>query len=203
MTAKKDNHATVLLVMDIQEMMMTFLPDPKPLLAKVNEAIEGARSANVEVIYVILSFRKGHPEISARHKNFSRIKNSGFMFTEGHEGTALHSAMVPKEKELILHKKRVSGFAGSDLETVLKSKDVDNLVIAGFATSGIVLHTVTEGSDKDYRITVLSDACADPDPEVHEFLTGKIFPKSGTVLTTSEWIRSVATETPGPDVTLL
>ena len=121
MTAKKDNHATVLLVMDIQEIMMTFIPDPKPLLAKVKQAIEGARAADIEVIYVILSFRKGHPEISSRHKAFSGIKDSGFMFTEGHDGTALHSTIVPKEEELILHKKRVSGFAGSDLEMVLRS----------------------------------------------------------------------------------
>jgi nicotinamidase-related amidase len=188
MTAKKSDHVTVLLVMDIQETMMTFLPDPKPLLAKVKEAIEGARAANIEVIYVILSFRKGHPEISSKHKRFLRIKDSGFMFTEGHEGTALHSAIVPKEEELILHKKRVSAFAGSDLEMVLKSKGVDNLVIAGFATSGIVLHTVTEGSDKDYQITVLSDASADPDPEIHEFLTKRLFPAAGTVVTTGEWV---------------
>lgn len=188
MTAKKSDHVTVLLVMDIQETMMTFLPDPKPLLAKVKEAIEGARAANIEVIYVILSFRKGHPEISSKHKRFLRIKDSGFMFTEGHEGTALHSAIVPKEEELILHKKRVSAFAGSDLEMVLKSKGVDNLIIAGFATSGIVLHTVTEGSDKDYQITVLSDASADPDPEIHEFLTKRLFPAAGTVVTTGEWV---------------
>jgi nicotinamidase-related amidase len=188
MTAKKSNHETVLLVMDIQETMMTYLPDPKPLLTKVKEAIEGARAANIEVIYVILSFRKGHPEISSKHKRFSRIKDSGFMFTEGHEGTALHSTIVPKKEELILHKKRVSAFAGSDLEMVLKSKGVDNLVIAGFATSGIVLHTVTEGSDKDYQITVLSDASADPDPEIHEFLTKRIFPAAGTVVTTGEWV---------------
>jgi nicotinamidase-related amidase len=188
MTAKKNNHATVLLVMDIQETMMTYLPDPKPLLAKVKEAIEGARAANIEVIYVILSFRKGHPEISSKHKRFSRLKDSGFMFTEGHEGTALHSAIVPKEEELILHKKRVSAFAGSDLEMVLKSKGVDNLVIAGFATSGIVLHTVTEGTDKDYQITVLSDATADPVPEIHEFLTKRIFSAAGTVVTTDEWV---------------
>ena len=188
MTAPKNNSKTVLLVMDIQETMMTYLPDPKPLLAQVKAAIEGARAANIEVIYVILSFRKGHPEISSKHKRFSRLKESGFMFTEGHEGTALHSTIVPKEQELILHKKRVSAFAGSDLEMVLKSKGVDNLVIAGFATSGIVLHTVTEGSDKDYHITVLSDACADPDPEIHEFLTKRIFSAAGTVVTTDEWV---------------
>jgi nicotinamidase-related amidase len=204
MTASKNNSKTALLVMDIQETMMTFLPDPKPLLAQVKEAIDGARAANIEVIYVILSFRKGHPEISSRHKRFSRIKDSGFMFTEGHEGTALHSTIVPKEEELILHKKRVSAFAGSDLEMVLKSKDVDNLVIAGFATSGIVLHTVTEGSDKDYHITVLSDACADPDPEIHEFLTRRLFQASCTVMTTDHWVGSIRKVDPsGIDETLL
>ncbi len=175
MTAKKNNHSTVLLIMDIQEIMMTFIPDPKPLLAKVKQAIEGARAADIEVIYVILSFRKGHPE-------------------------ALHSTIVPKEEELILHKKRVSGFVGSDLEMVLKSKNIDCLVIAGFATSGIVLHTVTEGSDKDYQITVLADACADRDPEVHEFLTKRIFPASGTVLTTDEWVNSVKKPSPEQDI---
>src|SRR3984957_20876618 len=106
MTASKNNSKTVLLVMDIQETMMTFLPDPKPLLARVKEAIEGARAANIEVIYVLLSFRTGHPEISARHKRFSRLKDSGFMFTEGHEGTPLQSPIVPKEADWTLHNNR-------------------------------------------------------------------------------------------------
>jgi nicotinamidase-related amidase len=184
-------NGTVLLVMDIQKAMMAYLPNPEPLLTKIETAITNARSANIEVIYVILSFRKGHPEIHSRHKTFAGIKDSGFMFTEGHEGTGLHHTIVPREEELILHKKRVSAFAGSDLDMVLKAKNADHLVIAGFATSGIVLNTVREGADKDYHITVLSDACADPDPEVHDFLVRRIFPASGEVITTDEWVSSI------------
>jgi nicotinamidase-related amidase len=191
MTTTTDNKETVLLVMDIQEAMMTYLPDPKPLLAKVKEAITNARKANIEVIYVILSFRKGYPEIDSRNKSFGGIKNGGVMFTEGHEGTALHHTITPEEGELILHKKRVSGFAGSDLDMILKAKNAGHLVIAGFATSGIVLNTVREGADKDYHITVLSDACADMAPETHNFLMEKIFPASGSVVTTDEWAGSL------------
>jgi nicotinamidase-related amidase len=187
MTTTTNSNKSVLLVMDIQEAMMTYLPDPTPLLAKVNQAITHARAANIEVIYVILSFRKGYPEINSRNTSFARVKDSGYMFTEGHEGTAPHHTIAPKEGELILHKKRVSGFAGSDLDMVLKANHVDHLLITGFATSGIVLNTVREGADKDYRITVLSDACADMDTEVHDFLVKRIFPASGNVLTTDEW----------------
>jgi nicotinamidase-related amidase len=183
-----EKNATVLLVMDIQKTMMTFLPDPEPLLAKIDTAIDTARSVGIEVIYVVLSFRKGHPEIHPRHKTFSQIKEAGSLFTEGHEGTALHAAVAPREGEMVVHKKRVSAFAGSDLDMLLRSKNVHHLLLTGFATSGIVLSTVREGADKDYQITVLSDACADPDTEVHDFLVRKIFPASGDVMTTGEWV---------------
>jgi nicotinamidase-related amidase len=191
MTTKEEN-GTVLLVMDIQKAMMAYLPDPEPLLTKVDEAITNARSANIPVIYVILSFRKGHPEINSSNKSFSRIKDTGFMFTEEHEGTALHHIITPQDGELVLHKKRISGFAGSDLDMVLKAKKAHHLIITGFATSGIVLNTVREAADKDFQITVLADACADPDPEVHDFLVKRIFPASGEVTTTDNWVSSLS-----------
>ena len=188
MKTTTDNKKTVLLVMDIQETMMAYLPDPKPLLEKVKLAISNARQAEIEIIYVVLSFRKGHPEINPKHKTFGKIKESGVMFTEGHEGTALHNSIFPGDGELILHKKRISAFAGSDLDMVLKAKHIDHLIISGFATSGIVLNTVRESADKDYHLTILSDACADMEAETHDFLMRKIFPSSGEVLTTAEWI---------------
>jgi nicotinamidase-related amidase len=49
------------------------------------------------------------------------------------------------------------------------------------------LSTLREAADKDYQVTVLSDACADPEPEVHDFLVKNVFPFSGEVFTTNEW----------------
>jgi len=65
--------------------------------------------------------------------------------------------------------------------------DIQHLILTGIATSGVVLATLIEAADKDYRLTVLSDGCADNDEEVHLILTTNIFTKRGNVLTVDEW----------------
>ncbi|MFI5157591.1 MAG: isochorismatase family protein [Sphingobacteriales bacterium] len=64
---------------------------------------------------------------------------------------------------------------------------VQHLILTGIATSGVVLSTQKEVADKDYRITVLYDCCADGDEEVHRVLTTKIFPRKANVLELKEW----------------
>jgi len=83
-------------------------------------------------------------------------------------------------------KRRVTGFAGSDLEVILRSQGIGHLVLPGLSTSGVVLSTLREAADKDYRISVLSDCCADPDPEVHQLLLTKIFPRQAEVLESAQ-----------------
>jgi len=85
----------------------------------------------------------------------------------------------------------VSAFTGSDLDVLLRGADADSLVLAGISTSGVVLSTLRQAADLDYRLTVLADACADLDPEVHRVLTEKIFPRQALVTNTDEWIASL------------
>ena len=179
---------TVLLVMDIQRKMMESLPDSALLLKNIKTAIEGARAAGIPVVHVKLSFRPGYPEISANNRGFSQLKQSGGLFTETHEGTAIHDEVAPLPGEIIVTKKRISAYACSDLAVVLSALNATHLVITGYATSGIVLNTVRESADKDYILSVLSDGCADSDKEVHEFLMTKIFPRQADVLTAAEWV---------------
>ncbi|MEU1950129.1 isochorismatase family protein, partial [Streptomyces sp. NPDC020125] len=88
-------------------------------------------------------------------------------------------------------KKRVSAFAGSDLEMVLRARGITRLVLSGIATSGVVLSTLRQAADLDYRLTVLADGCADPDEEVHRVLTEKVFPRQAEVTTVEEWAAAV------------
>jgi len=60
-------------------------------------------------------------------------------------------------------------------------------VLTGIATSGVVLSTLRQAADLDYRLVVLAAACADADPEVHRVLTTKVFPRQAEVLTVEEW----------------
>jgi nicotinamidase-related amidase len=59
-------------------------------------------------------------------------------------------------------------------------------VLAGISTSGVVLSTVGDAADRDYRLLVLEDASADPDAEVHALLTGKVFPRQAQVICTAQ-----------------
>jgi nicotinamidase-related amidase len=68
---------------------------------------------------------------------------------------------------------------------------VDSLVLTGIATSGVVLSTLRQAADLDFRLTVVRDGCADSDPEVHRVLMDKVFPRQAKVVSASEWIEYV------------
>ncbi len=123
---------------------------------------------------MIVAFRKGYAEINPNNKAFSQFKSYGLNLEI--ENTTVAQQVAPQAGEVTILKKRFSAFAGSDLEVVIRSLGVQHLVLTGFSTSGVVLSTVREAADKDYKLTVLSDGCADPDAEVHEVLTKKVFP---------------------------
>jgi nicotinamidase-related amidase len=103
----------------------------------------------------------------------------------------VHAALTSLDGEPVITKRRVSAFSGSDLDVLLRAAGADTLILAGIATSGVVLSTLRQAADLDYRLTVLEDACADRDPEVHRVLTEKVFPRQAVVTTTDEWIASL------------
>jgi nicotinamidase-related amidase len=103
----------------------------------------------------------------------------------------VHPSVAPHAKDLVIIKKRVSAFAGSDLEVILRSQGLTHLVLTGVATSGVVLSTLREAADKDYQLTVLSDCCEDRDEEVHRVLMTKVFIRQAEVMEADAWIASL------------
>jgi nicotinamidase-related amidase len=175
-----------LLVMDMQDGILAMLPESAAILGNVAEAIAHARSKNIPVIYVVVGFRQGAPEINPNNKGFAAGK-AHFGNMDMAAFMKVHDDLKPLETELIVTKRRVSAFSGSDLEVVLRSFGIQHLVLTGIATSGVVLSTVREASDKDYRITVLADCCGDKDEDVHQLLNTKVFPRQADVINLAEW----------------
>jgi len=178
--------------MDIQAGTVARVSDPQPLLQTLGQAITAARSVQIPVIYVVVGFRKGIPEIgpATTNKSFGALKSAGFPGIE--EPIQIDPAIAPQPGEMVVTKRRVSAFAGSDLEVILRGHKIEHLVLAGIATSGVVLSTLREAADKDYRLSVLSDGCADMDPEVHSVLLNKVFPRQADVLTVKQWVDGLA-----------
>jgi nicotinamidase-related amidase len=182
---------TVLLVMDVQQGIVDRFPmpgsvQPAAFLQRVARATATARGAGARVVYVRIGFRPGRPEISSRNRAFSARAASGG-YEEDSPATQIHPAVAPLPEDLVVTKRRVSAFTGSDLEVLLRGLGAGTLVLAGIATSGVVLSTLRQAADLDYQLVVLSDACADSDPEVHRVLTEKVFPRQAEVLTVDQW----------------
>ena len=64
-------------------------------------------------------------------------------------------------------------------------------MLCGISTSGVVLSTVRDGADHDFRIVVLEDGCFDRDPEVHRVLTEKVFPRQAEVVSIDDFVAAL------------
>ncbi|MEU3984426.1 isochorismatase family cysteine hydrolase [Streptomyces sp. NPDC026672] len=181
---------SALLVMDVQRSIVDRFQDGGGYLPRLRETVDAARTAGLPVIYVVVRFRDGHPEISTRNEAFGAAASAG-AFTESDPGSEIHPDVAPRPGDVVVTKRRVSAFAGSDLDVVLRAGGIEHLVLTGIATSGVVLSTLRQAADLDFRLTVLEDVCLDGDPEVHRVLTEKVFPRQADVLTAAEWIKTL------------
>jgi nicotinamidase-related amidase len=183
-----DPKHAALLVMDFQVDVLTkFMMEAQAadVIARIPDLLALARGDGVMVIHVIVAFRPGYPEVSPDNPTFAGVKALGAMLA-GSEGARIHSAAVPRQREPIVIKHRVSPFVGTDLPTLLRTNAIDTLVLAGVHTSGVVLSTVRQAADLDYRLIVARDCCADSDAEVHAMLLDRVFPKQATVAATAD-----------------
>jgi nicotinamidase-related amidase len=182
-----DPKHTAMLSMDLQAGIVSIYTRNDELVTRAGALLQNGRAAGLTIVHVKVGFRAGLPEIHPRNMMLGAIKDSPAhqkLFT-GEAGT-IHEAVAPIEDEPVVTKSRVSAFAGTDLELLLRANEIDTLVLFGIATSGVVLATALTAADADYRLFIVKDCCEDWDDVVHTCLIEKIFPRFATVVTSEE-----------------
>jgi nicotinamidase-related amidase len=179
---------TAVLSMDLQTAIVSIYAKSVPdFLPRVASVLKEARERSMSVIHVQVGFRPGFPEVSERNQLFGAIKSSA-QWQQVFQGPAgaIHPDVAPVNDEPVVVKHRVNAFYGTDLEMILRAKEVDTLVLMGIATSGVVLSTLLHASDADYRLFLVKDCCIDTDADLHTCLVEKIFPRRAKVLSAHE-----------------
>jgi len=164
--------------------------DPAPLLTAAAFALATARGAGMVVVHARIAVIPGHSQVSSRNKMLAPLLKGGFMI-EGSEDAMIHAAVAPSSGEVVVTNQRVGAFAATDLEQLFRARQIEHLVLAGYATSGVILTTIRDAADRDYELTVLSDAVADNDSELHEVLIRKLFPRQAEVIDTAAFAAAV------------
>ena len=186
-TAALDPSRTALLVMDYQNGIVGRLEDPEALLGRMAHAIALVRKAGGHISYVRVAFDDADFDAIPPTSQFAAlVASSRRAMHADSPATAVHESVAPEPGDILVRKTRVGAFSTTDLDGQLRARQIDTLVLAGISTSGVVLSTVRDAADRDYQVFVLADTCADPQPGVHEFLTEKIFPRQGRVITLAD-----------------
>lgn len=181
--------STALLVMDYQNAVVPLIANADALIARVAEVSESVRSAGGTIAYVRVGFTAqdiaAMPETSGMR---TAIARRGDMLAADAAATQVHDAIAPRDGEIVVRKTRVGPFLTTDLDVQLRERGIDTLALAGISTSGVVLSTIPDAYDRDYRLFVLSDLVADPDPELHRCLVEQVFPRRAEVITSEEFV---------------
>ncbi len=185
-----DPARTAVLSMDNQTgILAAYVKDYEALIARGASVLERARTLGMCVIHIRVGFRPGFPEVSSRNVLFGAIRSSPQhqKLFEG-ELAEIHPGLAPQKDDIVITKHRVSAFRGTDLEVILHAKNIDTLVLFGIATIGVVLSTLLEASDADYRLVVIKDCCVDAEAELHANLIDKLFARRATVMSADEFL---------------
>jgi nicotinamidase-related amidase len=187
MTEQIDPSRAALLVMDYQNGIVDMLGEPDDLLSRAADAIAVIRRHGATVAYVRVAFEDADLASFPPTSRMGALAAAlGQALHADSPATAIHDRVAPQDGDIIVRKTRVGAFGTTDLEERLHERGIDTVILAGISTSGCVLSTVRDASDRDYRVLVLSDGCGDPEASVHDFLIEKIFPRQADVIAVAD-----------------
>ena len=140
----------------------------------LRKVLDAARSAKIMVIHT----REGHrPDLSdaPRHKvergepslRIGAPGPMGRILVRGEPGHDIIPELYPAGAEPVIDKPGKGAFYQTDLELMLKNREIDTLFVCGVTTEVCVNTTVREANDRGFRCIVLSDCCASYFPEFH------------------------------------
>lgn len=181
--------AVVILLDCMEGTAASVFPDPQArarFLAPVVDLVRLAAANGIPVLRVEVEFRDGHVEVAPTNRYFTGVKTAGRLLAGSSQTMPMSELAALVSHGVRVVKRRIGAFAGSDLEWVLRGLGRSHLLLAGLVTRGAILSTACQAADLDYRVTVVGDACFDPDPDVHRVLLGSVLPIRAAVMSVAE-----------------
>ena len=129
--------------------------------------LAAARKAGIPVIYINVCYWPGHSDLIRNNALYNAVaEKNGFV--RGTSGATIIPEMTPLPGDYIIEHSRTSCFYGTDLVNLLKSRDVETVVVTGIATNVAIDHTVRDAAQLGYNVILLEDCCCSSTPAHHD-----------------------------------
>ena len=161
---------SALLIIDMQN---DFVLDGAPLnvaqaqsvIPKILEILRRFRAGNQPVFHVLRVHRRDGSDVEIIRQDL--FKKHPFA-VEGTHGAQVVDELLPLQSEYVIHKTRMSAFIGTELDLMLRTIGVNDLVITGIQTPNCVRTTVFDAIAYNYPVTLIVDAVGAKNDTIHE-----------------------------------
>jgi len=177
-----DIDSTALMIIDMQrdflypggfgEKLGNDVSTTNAIIPSIHKVLEKAREKDMLVIHT----REGHrPDLTdvpaSKAKRGGGIGEEGPMgriLIRGEYGHDIVDELQPKENEVVLDKPGKGAFYQTDLESILRNRNIKSLIVTGVTTHVCVQTTIREANDRGYECLMLEDCCAAFDKKDHD-----------------------------------
>lgn len=159
-------------------------------VAVIGELIEACRAKGIPVIYTTGVRRPDNWDAGSWSWKNSRNHEDARPFGRSDmDGNAIVSEIAPGPKDIVVLKRKPSGFFGTDLASYLVRLGCDWVIVTGTTTSGCVRATVLDAFSLNYRVTVVEDGCFDRSQASHAINLCDMNAKYADVVSSAEMLK--------------
>ena len=163
------------------------------MLANTKRVVDAARAAGVTVMHAPITFAKGYGELSAHPYGILKGVVDGQCFVKGSWGAAIIDELAPREGDIVIEGKRgLDTFASTNLDFILRSKEITTIALGGFLTNCCVESTMRTGYEHGYQVLTLTDCMAAASLEQHANAITFDVPMFSRPTTSGEFIGALA-----------
>ena len=159
---KLDPRRTALIVVDMQRVFCEpdgalYVPSTAEIIPPIDALTRSFRAANMPVVYLRHVVR-GDGSDTGRMRDL--YPNVDEILARSAPGIEIIDALAPQHGDIVVDKLFYSGFHNTDLDTILRARDVDTIVVCGTVTNVCCETTVRDAVHREYKVVVLADANA-------------------------------------------
>ncbi|MGE5302563.1 MAG: cysteine hydrolase family protein [Alphaproteobacteria bacterium] len=190
---KLDRARTAVLSMDIQQAPVRKSPmfKERNVGQHAKAVLDAARKAGVQVIHAVIDYQPAFFSPKNIFLQKIRIPILSAPGVDVAELLEIVDEVKPVGDEPVIRKPRMNPFFGTALDSMLRSRDIDTVVLMGVATEFVVEAAARHAADADYRVIVLEDCCAAFSDESHRVAL-HIMDHLATLATSADFVQSVS-----------
>jgi len=159
---KIDPPRTAVLAIDLQNCFVenspVAAPDGPVVVANLNKLADEYRRAGSLIIWTRHAVRPDHYNLGILGTTVPPA--SAGVIDDGTDGAALHRAVDVKAGDIVLTKPQFGAFQSTELESILRSRRIDTIVIGGIATNFCCETTAREAHAREFKVLFLGDGTA-------------------------------------------